>query len=102
MYLNISHFALFQVLNSSLNHPKLRSRCLYGLQKISARCGLLPKSYWISHDRLAELNDASRSTGRMSDTHQGLMDGNLVAVKTISPDHVENFNTFKRVRPRPL
>ena len=29
------------------------------------------------------------------------MDGKLVAVKTISPDYIENSDTFKRVRPPP-
>jgi len=71
--------------------------CLRGLQKISARCGLLPKSYWISHSILAE-PDGTPSTGGVSSTCQRLMDGKLVAVKAISPDCVENLDTFKRVR----
>ena len=51
---NISDFVRFQVLNSSLDDPALRSQCLYGLQKVSARCGLLPKSYWVSLTDFAE------------------------------------------------
>jgi len=98
---NISDPVWIQVLNSSLNISTLRSQCLHGLQRVSARCGLLPKSYWISHARLADPNCGSSSTGTMSSTRQRLMDGRLVAVKTISPDRVENFNTFNRVRLPP-
>lgn len=94
----------FQVLNSSLDDPTLRGRCLHGLQKISARCGLLPKSYWVSHSSPTEPDDAASATGRVSSTRQRLIDGKLVAVKTISPDCIDNFNTFKHVRlfPSPM
>ena len=88
----------FQVLNSSLNDPKLRSRCLRGLQKVSARCGLLPKSYWISHGSFAKPNDDISASGRVSKTFQRSIDERMVAVKTISSDCIENFNAFKRVR----
>ena len=94
---NVSDIVWFQVLNSSLNDSALRSRCLRGLQKVSARCGFLPKSYWISHSTLAE-PDGAPPAGGVSSTCQRLMDGMLVAVKTISPDCIENLDTFKRVR----
>ena len=91
----------FQVFNSSLDDSMLRSQCLYGLQKVSTQCGLLPKSYWISHSDLAEVDNSSSAPGRVSSTRQWLMHGKLVAVKTISPDCIENFDTFKHVRPFP-
>ena len=94
---NVSDIVWFQVLNSSLDDSTLRSRCLRGLQKVSARCGSLPKSYWISHSTLAE-PDGAPSAGGVSSTCQRLMDGKLVAVKAISPDCIENLDTFKRVR----
>ena len=90
-----------QVLNSSLNDTMLRNQCLYGLQKVSTQCGLLPKSYWISHSGLAEVNDASPAPGSVSSTRQSLMDGKSVAVKTISHDCIENFDAFKYVCPFP-
>ena len=86
-----------QVLNFSSADSTLRGLCLYGLQSISARCGLLPKSYWISH---SDLTDGAPSvTGRVSSIRQWSMDGRLVAVKTINPDCIENPNAFKCVRP---
>ena len=94
---NVSDLIWFQVLNSSLNDPALRSRCLRGLQKVSARCGLLPESYWISHSTLVEPDGAPSATAGVSSTRQRLMDGKLVAVKAISPNCVENFDAFKRV-----
>ena len=92
----------FQVLNSSLNDSELRSRCLRGLQKVSARCGLLPKSYWIPHSSLVEPDGDFSAVGRVSNICQRSIDGQLVAVKTISPDCIDNFNTFKRVCLPPL
>jgi len=94
---NASDSIRFQVLSSSLNDSTLRSRCLRGLQKVSARCGLLPKGYWISHTTLAEHDSCSSTAGRISSTRQ-LVDGKLVAVKAIGPDSIENFDAFKRVR----
>ena len=88
----------FQVLDSSLDDSTLRSRCIHGLQKVCARSGLLPKSYWIPHSGLAGPNGAPSATGRTSSTSQRSMDGRLVAVKTISPDCIEDFSTFKHVR----
>ena len=99
---NISKFVWSQVLNSLLDDPTLRSQCLYGLQRVSARCGLLPKSYWISLSNPAAPTDASTVAGRVSSTCQRLTDGKLVAVKTIIPDCVKDISTFKRVRPLPL
>ena len=96
-----SNFIWFQVLSSSLNDSTLRSRCLRGLQEVSARCGLLPKSYWISHTNFAEPDGALSAVGGVSNTGLRLMDGNSVAVKTISPDCIENFDAFKRVRLPP-
>ena len=90
----------FQVLNSSLNNSKLRSRCLRG--KVPARCGLLPKSYWISHSSLVEPDNDFSATGRVSRTCQRSIDGQLVAVKTISPDCVENVNASKHARLPPI
>lgn len=84
-----------------MNDPALLSRCLYGLRKVSARCGLLPKSYWIPHSSPADPNDVSFAKGRVSNTRRGLVDGRLVAVKTINSDCITNFNAFKRVRPFP-
>ena len=89
------------MLNSSLNDQALRSRCLHGLQKVSARCGLLPKSYWIPLSDLAEPDGASLVEGRVSSTHQRLIDGKIVAVKTINPDCIENLNAYKHVRLSP-
>ncbi|KAF9647764.1 kinase-like protein [Thelephora ganbajun] len=85
-----------RVLNSSLNDGQLRSRCLRGLQKVSARCGLLPKSYWIPSSSLVQQDGASSAAGRVSSTCQRSVDGRLVVVKAISPDSVDNFNSFKR------
>ena len=99
---DVSDSARFQVLSSSLGDSKLRSRCLRGLQKVSARCGILPKSYWIAHSTSAEPNDVSSATRRASSTRQRLIDGKLVAVKTIGPDCIDNFNTFKYARSFPL
>ena len=96
-----SDLGRFQVLNSSLKDPALRGRCLRGLQKVSARCGLLPKSYWLSHAPPAELSDTPFEAGKISRTRQRLIDGKLVAVKTISPDCIESFDVFKRVRTPP-
>ena len=79
----------------------LRTRCLRGLQKVSARCGFLPKSYWISYSDLVGFSSAPSTTGRVSSTRQCLMDGRLVAVKTINPDCIENPDAFKRVRRFP-
>ena len=89
------------MLNSSLNDQALRSRCLHGLQKVSARCGLLPKSYWIPHSDLAAPGGASLVAGRVSSTRQRSIDGNMVTVKTINPDCIANFSAFKRVRLSP-
>ena len=97
-----SNFRWIQVLNSSLDGPKLRSRCLRELQKVASRCGLLPKSYWIPHSSLAVLDSDFSATGQVSFTRQGLMDGRLVAVKTINPDCITNFNVFKCVRLPPF
>ena len=79
-----------------MDSPKLQNQCLQGLQKVSARCGLLPKNYWISHNSLIEFNGASSAVGKVFTTRQLLMRGNLVAVKTISPDYIENFYAFKQ------
>jgi len=84
-----------------LNDSALRSRCLYGLQKVSARCGLLPRGYWISYSRLADPNSASYSTGGMSDTRRGAMDGEWATIRRINPDCIKNFPAFKRVRLSP-
>ena len=92
----------FQVLNSSLNDGDLRSRCLRGLQKVSARCGLLPKSYWITHSDLTQPEGTASITGRVSNTCQRSIDGQLVAVKTIGLDCITDFRVFKHVRPSPL
>ena len=81
-----------------MNDSKLRSRSLRGLQKVSARYGLLPKSYWTSHSSLAEPDDDFSATGRVSKTCQRSIDGQLVAVKTINSDCIDNFNVFKHVR----
>ena len=75
---------------------------MFGLQEVSARRGLLPKSYWISHKSLAEPDAGFSATGRVSKTHQRSIDGQLVAVKTISSDCINNFNAFKHVRLPPL
>ena len=88
----------FQVLNSSLDDPTLRRRCLDGLQKVSIRRGLVPKSHQIPYSSLAKPEGISPATGRVSITRQWSMDGKLVAVKTISLDYIENFNAFKCVR----
>ena len=82
-----------------MNDQTLRSRCLHGLQKVSARCGLLPKSYWISHSGLTEPGGAPSAAGRVSSTRQRLIDGNMVVVKTINHDCIDNFSAFKNVRP---
>ena len=92
---------MLQVLNSSLNDSTLRRQSLHGLRKVSARCGLLPKSYWIARSGLTAVNDAPLTTGRVSSTHQWLMHGKLVAVKTINLDCVEDFYAFKYVRLTP-
>jgi len=92
---------LFQVLSSSLNDGTLRSQCLRGLQKVSVRCGLLPKSYWISYSSLAEPHDGSSPTRKVSRTHQRSIDGRLAAVKMVSLDRIENFSAFKHVRHFP-
>ncbi|KAF9646136.1 kinase-like protein [Thelephora ganbajun] len=84
-----------RVLNSPLDDSALRDRCLHGLQKVSARRGLLPKSYLISRSSLVEPDDASSTTGRVSTTRQWLIDGKLVVIKTISPHYIENSNAFK-------
>jgi len=89
---------LFQILSSSLNDRALRSQSIRGLQKVSARCGLLPKSYWISYDSLAEPHGGSSSTRKVSSTHRRSINGRLAAVKTVSPDRIENFSAFKHVR----
>lgn len=85
-----------RVLNSSLDDGGIRSRCLRGLQKVSARCGLLPETYFIARDRLTELDTAFSTTGRVSEVRKWSMDGRLVAVKTINPDVIGDFNTFKQ------
>ena len=69
-----------------------------GLQKVSARCGLLPKSYWIPHTSLAVPDGAFSAAGRVSSTRQRSIDGHLVAVKTIDPECIDNFSAFKHVR----
>ena len=84
-------------MNSSLDDGKLRSQCLRGLQKISARCGLLPKSHWIAYSGLSQSDLDSSATERVSDTCKRLMDGQLVAIKTIDPDSIQNPNAFKLV-----
>ncbi|KAF9789355.1 kinase-like domain-containing protein [Thelephora terrestris] len=87
-----------RVLNSSLVDENIRGRCLRGLQKVSARCGLLPKSYWIAHDSLAQSDEALSATGRISDTCKRSLNGKLVAVKMINPDCVGSCGTFRQVR----
>ena len=96
-----SDFPWPQVLTTSLDDAKLRSRCLRGLQKVSTRCGLLPKSYRISHSSLVGADDDLSVTRRVSKTCQRSIDGQLVAVKTINPDCIDNFNGFKHVRLPP-
>ena len=73
-----------------------------GLQKVSARCGLLPMSYLISHNSLTEPDDDFSATGRVSEICQRSIGGQLVAIKTITPDCIDNFNAFKHVRLPPL
>ena len=92
-----------QVLASSLDDQKLRSKCLRGLQKAASRYGLLPKSYWIPHNSLAVLDSDFSAAGRVYFTRQGLMDGQLVAVKTINPDYITGpSNAFKCVCSPPF
>ena len=55
----------------------------------------------ISLDSLTGHNDAPSATGRVSKTRQWLIDGRLVAVKTINSDYIESFDAFKHVRPLP-
>ena len=69
-----------------------------GLQKISARYGLLPKSYLIARSSLSQPDVAFSATGRISGTCKYSMGGELVAVKTINSDCIGNFNAFKQVR----
>ena len=75
----------------------LHSQSLRGLQKIAARCGLLPKSYLIPRESLPGVNGTSSTTERVSITRECSIKGVSVAVKTISPDRIENFDAFKRV-----
>ena len=81
-----------------MNDATLRSRCLHGLQKVSARCGILPKSYWTPHDSLVRADGAPSAIGRVSNVCHQSIDGQSVAVKTISSDCIGNFNSFRRVR----
>ena len=78
---NFSDFIWFQVLNSSLNDPTFRSRCLHGLKKVSSRPGLLPKSYLLSHNSLAG-HVASSATEKVS--RRRLSRPSVLAVSKIS------------------
>ena len=100
---NTSDLTRFQVLKSSLNDTTLHGRCLRGLQQVSARCGLLPKSYWNFHGSPVETNGTSFGSQRrrVSGTSQWLVDGRLVAAKAVSPDYMENVYAFKRVSLSP-
>ena len=93
-----SDLSRFQVLNASIDDNKLRNRCLRGLEKISAGWGLLPKSYWIAQSGLTQPSVASSTTGRVFDTCKRSMGKEFVAVKTINPNYIGDFNTFKKVR----
>lgn len=99
LFAPLEHISLspIQVLNSSLDDPTICGKCLRGLQ-VSARRGLLPRSHWISH---VEPNGTSATAGGVSSTSQRLANGNLVAVKTISPDRFWDFDAFARVSPPP-
>ena len=95
---NISDCIWSQVLDSSLNDPTFRSQCLHGLKKVSSRCGLLPKSYLIPRSSLTG-HVASSATEKVFSTRQwSIGGGKAVAVKTISPDRMKNFDTYKCVR----
>ena len=94
----VPDYIRLQVLNSSSEDSKLRGQCLHGLQRVSARCGLLPKSYWISHSGLTGLSIAPSVTGRVSSIRRWSMGGSLVAVKSISPNCIDNLSAFKHVR----
>lgn len=68
-----------------------------GLQEVSARCGLLPKSYWIAHGSLGPLDRACSSAGSVSGICLRSMDGQSVAVKAVSLDRNDNYNNLKKV-----
>ena len=97
-YPNDSDFVWSQILDSSLDDRTLRNQCLYGLQKVAVRCGLLPKSYWVSHSSLAEPSGTPSAIARVSNTCQWLINGELMAVKTISLEPIKNFKALKHVR----
>ena len=58
----------------------------------------MPKSHQIPYSSLGKPEGTPPPAGRVSITRQWSMGGKLVAVKTISPDYIENFNAFKCVR----
>lgn len=70
---------------------------MHGLQKISVRCGLLPKRYWIVHSGPTQLDLAFSTTGEVYGTCTLSIGGRLVTVKTIDPGCVGNFGAFKQV-----
>jgi len=49
----------------------------------------------MSHTTLDEPDGTSPATGRAFSTRQRSINGELVAVKTISPDYVKDFNAFE-------
>ena len=93
-----SDFPPFQLLNSSIDDEKIRTRCLRGLGKASARWGLLPKSYWIAQSSFTQPDEAFSTTGRVFDTCKRSIGGELVAVKTINLGCILDFDIFKKVR----
>ena len=60
-----SDLSRFQVLDSSVEDNEIRSRCLRGLQKVSARCSPFPEDSPIAQSSLSQPDVAFSTTGRV-------------------------------------
>lgn len=93
-----SDLSRFQVLSYSIGSDTIRNRCLHGLQIVSSRCGILPKSHWIAQSSLPRQDVAFSTTRKVSDARKRSTGGGLVVVRTVNPDYIGDFDVFNRVR----
>ena len=76
-------------------NPGLENRCFRVLRKVSASCGVLPRSYRLEGVTLDDI--IPYASGGFADIWKGQWDGNRVCVKAFRTQAGANLEKIKRV-----